>query len=225
MVALRRRGRGRIARHGAGAWWHDHGSIGMAGDLAVDAALVMRAIGGEGDNWTGDLLEQGADLGSVRDVAAGRCRRDDPSGVGVRADVQLSPCLFRHAWRVRVPCFSANPSPAPHSVSPVLSPSRCTDAGAPTGRQAAVVPPPAFRPAASAPWRSPGPRCAGCPPRVVRGSAFQAAIAASVNQTVRLPRLVPSCDPGRQPWSRRTGRAESPSKIILFSDIGVGASA
>ncbi len=28
----------------------------------------------------------------------------------------------------------------------------------------------------------------GCPPRVVRGSAFQAAIAASVNQTVRLPR-------------------------------------
>jgi hypothetical protein len=28
----------------------------------------------------------------------------------------------------------------------------------------------------------------GCPPRVVRGSARQAAIAASVNQTVRLPR-------------------------------------
>jgi hypothetical protein len=28
----------------------------------------------------------------------------------------------------------------------------------------------------------------GCPPRVVRSPAFQAAIAASVNQTVRLPR-------------------------------------
>ena len=28
----------------------------------------------------------------------------------------------------------------------------------------------------------------GCPPRVVRGSARQAAIASSVNQTVRLPR-------------------------------------
>jgi hypothetical protein len=28
----------------------------------------------------------------------------------------------------------------------------------------------------------------GCPPRVVRGSASQAAIAASVNQTVKLPR-------------------------------------
>ena len=28
----------------------------------------------------------------------------------------------------------------------------------------------------------------GCPPRVVRGSAAQASIASSVNQTVRLPR-------------------------------------
>src|SRR4051794_21695640 len=28
----------------------------------------------------------------------------------------------------------------------------------------------------------------GCPPRVVRGSALQAAIASGVNQTVRLPR-------------------------------------
>ena len=28
----------------------------------------------------------------------------------------------------------------------------------------------------------------GCPPRVVRGSALQAAIASSVNQTVKLPR-------------------------------------
>jgi hypothetical protein len=28
----------------------------------------------------------------------------------------------------------------------------------------------------------------GCPPRVVRGAARQAAIASSVNQTVRLPR-------------------------------------
>ena len=28
----------------------------------------------------------------------------------------------------------------------------------------------------------------GCPPRVVRGSARQAAIASSVNQTVKLPR-------------------------------------
>jgi hypothetical protein len=28
----------------------------------------------------------------------------------------------------------------------------------------------------------------GCPPRVVRGSVVQAAIASSVNQTVKLPR-------------------------------------
>ena len=28
----------------------------------------------------------------------------------------------------------------------------------------------------------------GCPPRVVRGCAFQATIASSVNQTLRLPR-------------------------------------
>ena len=31
-------------------------------------------------------------------------------------------------------------------------------------------------------------RVVGCPPRVVRGAARQAATAASVNQTVRLPR-------------------------------------
>ncbi len=65
-VALRRRGLGRLARHGAGTRRHDDRRRGMArGDTAVDTLLIIRAVAGErGDRAVG-LVEQGTDLRGV----------------------------------------------------------------------------------------------------------------------------------------------------------------
>ena len=57
------------ARLGAAPWWHDHWGVwGALGDLAVDAVLVVCAIGGERGERT-YLVKQGSDLGGNVDVA------------------------------------------------------------------------------------------------------------------------------------------------------------
>src|SRR3954454_15465492 len=91
-VALCRRGRGHLARHGAPARRHDDRRLGMAlGDAGVDAGLVVRPITGERGHGPLDLTEQEIDLGAVIGVVAGQRRGHDPARVGVHAEVELSP--------------------------------------------------------------------------------------------------------------------------------------
>ena len=87
----RRRLRG-VARHGAGAWWDDDGRYGVArGNLAMDVLLIVSTVSRERSNRTMYLIEQGADLGRVIDIAGGQRRGRDPSGIDVYDDVQLAP--------------------------------------------------------------------------------------------------------------------------------------
>src|ERR687894_3195898 len=92
LVAPRRRGLGRRARHGTGTWRHNYRRLGMArGDLAVNIVPVIRAVaGGRGDR-TVDPVEQGTDLRAIAGILVGQHRRDDPPGAGIHADVELSP--------------------------------------------------------------------------------------------------------------------------------------
>src|SRR5437016_12469742 len=72
--------------------WHDDRGFGMTGsDRAVDAVLVVCAIGGERGDGTINLVEQGTDLRAVIDIIGGECRGDDPTRVGIDADVQFAP--------------------------------------------------------------------------------------------------------------------------------------
>src|SRR5437870_13228923 len=83
---------GGLARHRIRARWHDDRGFGMTGsDRAVDAVLVVCAIGGERGDGTIDLVEQGTDLRAVIDIIGGECRGDDPTRVGIDADVQFAP--------------------------------------------------------------------------------------------------------------------------------------
>ena len=68
-IALCRRRLGHVAEHGGRSWWDDHGSIGMTGeDIAVDAILIIRSVGGKRRDRPVDLVEQGTDLGAVIDI-------------------------------------------------------------------------------------------------------------------------------------------------------------
>jgi hypothetical protein len=57
----------------------------------VDIVPIVRSIAGKPRNRSGNLLEQGTDLRAVIDILAGQLGGDDLSGVGVDADMQLSP--------------------------------------------------------------------------------------------------------------------------------------
>ena len=61
------------------------------GDIAVDAILVVGAVGGERRDRATHLIEQRHNLRAVIDIGGSRCRRRDPPGVGVHGDVQLTP--------------------------------------------------------------------------------------------------------------------------------------
>ena len=69
----------------------------MARDnLALNAVLIVGAIGGERGHRTIHLIKQGADLQCISDLAGCQHRRRDPTGFGVYGYVQLaprSPCL------------------------------------------------------------------------------------------------------------------------------------
>ena len=91
-VALRGRGRGRVARHRRGAWRDNHRRFWMAlGNAVVNAVLVVSAVGGERGHRARDLVEQGANLGAVVDLLGGQRRGDDLAALGIHADVQFSP--------------------------------------------------------------------------------------------------------------------------------------
>src|SRR3954452_11536219 len=91
-VALRWRGLGRRARNGAGTRWHDDRRLGMArGDPAVDTLLIIRAVAGQRGDRSVYLVEQGTNLRTIIGVPVGQHRRDNLPGVGIHADVQLSP--------------------------------------------------------------------------------------------------------------------------------------
>ena len=68
------------------------------GDLAIDAVLVVSAVGGERGERAINLIEQGTDLRSIVDVAGGQNCRGDLAGVGVHGNMRLAP---------RPPCFRA----------------------------------------------------------------------------------------------------------------------
>src|SRR3954451_22717886 len=60
-------------------------------ETGASTCAILRAIAGQrGDRAVG-LVEQGADLRAIIGILVGQHRRDDPPGVGIHADVQLSP--------------------------------------------------------------------------------------------------------------------------------------
>jgi hypothetical protein len=48
----------------------------------IDAALVVRAVGDDGLEGRGDLIQQTTDLGSVVHILVGQSGRDDPARPG-----------------------------------------------------------------------------------------------------------------------------------------------
>src|SRR5918993_4579476 len=92
LVALRRRGLGRLARHRAGTRRHDDRRLGMArGDTAVDTLLIIRAVAGERGDRSVYLVEQGTNLGAIVGILVGQLRRNDLPSVGVHGEVHLAP--------------------------------------------------------------------------------------------------------------------------------------
>src|SRR3954451_16761058 len=74
------------------ARWHDDGRFGVTlGDAGVDAVLVVSAITRERGHRSRHLVEQGANLGAIIGIMGGQHRGDDLAGVGVHAEMELSP--------------------------------------------------------------------------------------------------------------------------------------
>src|SRR6202035_3968454 len=91
-VALRRRGFCRCAWHRARTWRHNDRRIRMTlADLTVDIVAIIGAIAGKRRNRARNLLQQGTNLRAVIDILAGQLGGNDLSGVGVYADMELSP--------------------------------------------------------------------------------------------------------------------------------------
>src|SRR5258705_6310740 len=81
-----------LARHHIRTRWHDDRGFGMTGsDRAVDAVLVVCAIGGGTGGWTINTGEQGTGLRALIDIIGGQCRGDDSPRVGIETDVQVLP--------------------------------------------------------------------------------------------------------------------------------------
>jgi hypothetical protein len=77
-VALCRSGFGRRTCHRARPWRHDDGSIRMTrGNSLDDPILIVAAVGGEGSNWIGDLVEQSVSHRGIVDILAGHRDGDD----------------------------------------------------------------------------------------------------------------------------------------------------
>ena len=217
-VAPRRRGLGRPARHRVPARRHDDRRLGVAfGDGAVHVLPVVGAVAGERRHRALDLVEQGPDAGAVVGLAgrsaprprSGRCRRPRRGAACARPGGSLVPCFSTsHSpgphrlqagavdQQVQRPAGRPGVAAAPPASRPGGTGwcGRARRSSRPSRRRMEPI-----RPSV---WRRPRRNTArsvsavriasgeyqGCPPRVVRGSARQAAIASSVNHTVRLPR-------------------------------------
>ena len=60
-------------------------------DAGVDSVLVISTVAGERGHHARDLIQQGADLGTVVDLLGRERGGDDLTAAGIQADVQLSP--------------------------------------------------------------------------------------------------------------------------------------
>ena len=91
-VPLGRLALSRLARHGCRARRHNDRRFGMAlADAGVDAVLVVGAVARDLGDRPRHLVEQGANLRAVGNLAAGQHCGDDLAGVGVHTEVQLPP--------------------------------------------------------------------------------------------------------------------------------------
>ena len=89
---LRGRSLCRVARHGGRARRDDDGRFRVPlGYASIDAGLVALAIVGGRGHRARDLVEQGANLGTVVGLFGRERSGDDLAGVGIHADVQLPP--------------------------------------------------------------------------------------------------------------------------------------
>src|SRR4051812_26857723 len=191
-------------------------------DAGVHAILIVRPVARDRGYRARDLVEQGADLVTVVNLAARQRCGDDLARVGIHTEVQfppgpalagtvlldqplagptqLQPCAVRQqmhglglapsispavrpcrgtsrvaARRLRVVWSGTGRSRLSRRITEPISPSICRYARRNTARSVRAV-------------RMASSEYQGWPPRVVRGSASQAVIASSENQTVRLPR-------------------------------------
>jgi hypothetical protein len=94
----------------------------IIGDRPANPVLIVIAVGGKGSNGVGDLAEQRASRRSIVDFP-----------ILVTSTATISPlsastpkCSLRQDRPRDVPCFSTSHSPAPPSLRPVLSTSRCS---------------------------------------------------------------------------------------------------
>ena len=53
--------------------------------------MILPTIAGERGQRARHLVEQGAGLGAIIHLAAGRCRGHDPARVGIHAEMKLPP--------------------------------------------------------------------------------------------------------------------------------------
>lgn len=120
--------RSRVTRPGA----YRLGRIMRSAQAAYDDAALRRVA----ERLNIGMRERlGALLADDGDGTAYARLAADPGRVGLEsllAEIAIWPvlastprCSLRHDRRVRVPCFSINHSPAPHSFKPVLSTSKC----------------------------------------------------------------------------------------------------
>jgi hypothetical protein len=91
-VALCRSDFGRRTPHCARPWRHDDSGVRMTlGNSLGDLILIVSAVGGEGSNWIGDLVEQSVSHRGIVDIPAGHRDGDDLAAGGVDTDMQLPP--------------------------------------------------------------------------------------------------------------------------------------
>ncbi len=84
-------GFGRGTENGRRPWRHDNRSFrGVFGHTIVNSVLVVGAVGNDGSERLVDLVEQGAEFGSIVDFLAGQGRGDDRAGPGIDTQVQLT---------------------------------------------------------------------------------------------------------------------------------------
>ena len=91
-VALCWSGFGRRTRHRTRPWRYDDGCIRMTlRNSLADLILIVAAVGSEGSNWIGDLVEQSVRHRGIVDILPGQRDGDDLAAGGIDADMQLPP--------------------------------------------------------------------------------------------------------------------------------------
>jgi hypothetical protein len=63
----------------------------MLGNRLADPVLIVSAVGGEGSDGIGDLVEQRVSHRGIVDILPGHPDGDDLAAVGIDADMQFAP--------------------------------------------------------------------------------------------------------------------------------------